>query len=341
MLKHLAILIGLLLCALPASGLIYVAQNDSLAIPVPAAGGTCWYFPTSEQTTLANMYDIPAGGAECQLSRFQTASMNAGTYDFVYTYPVQVNGRSIKDVSYKNGQLVSIFTQSPAKDESGKQAMMVKADLEAMVQKGGVDQVYEDQINVKAPYLTVLQIYQVADNTLRVSGASNMNDGTIVSVYVDQTAHYAEHNTGCFTFDTVIHRGALNEEGQYSVNMLLPLQDMAPGNHELTVYADGLKTTTSGFPITSWWTPVPTPVQYINYFWNGSAMPVTVTVPVPGPVQYVDRWNTATPTPVITDALGEPVTYPYTPGKNLPLPVGIIALIGIAAVVLLRDYERK
>ena len=342
MLKYLAIVLGLLLFVLPASGLIYVAQNDSLSIPVPAAGGTCWYFPVSEQTTLANMYDIPASGTGCYLSRIQTAGMNEGTYDFVYTYPVNVNGRWIKDVSWVNDSLVSIFAQDRIKDESGKQAVMVERDLGTMIQNGGVDRIYKDQIKVEAPYLTVQQVYQVADSTLKVSGTSNMNDGTPVHVYVDEVKHYAEHDTGCFTFDTVIHREALDEQGSWTVNMLLPLQEMAPGNHDLTVYAGSLRTTTSGFPITSWWTPLPTPTQYINYFWNGSAEPVTVIVTIPVvQKEYVDRWNTATPTPAITDALGDPVDYPYTPGKSAAVPLGIVALLCVAAIVIARDYRRN
>ena len=346
MLKYFAVILGILFCILPASGLIYIAQNDPLSISVPDTGGTCWYFPTSEQTTLANLYDVPvldyANSSQCRLTAKQTANMNAGTYDFVYTYPAQINGRWIKDVGWKNQTLVSIFAQTYPKDEHGKQARGVESDLESMIQIAGVDGIYKDQIKVEAPYFTVQQIYQIADNTLKVSGTSNLADGTLVHVFVDQTAHYAEHDTGCFTFDTTIHRDTLNEQGSWSVNMILPLQEMAPGNHELSAYAGGLKTVTSGFPISSWWTSLPTPVQYINYFWNGSAEPVTVVVTVPVPaVTYIDRWNTATPTPAITDALGEPVSYPYTPGKSVAVPIGIIALLGIVAIVIVRDYRRK
>ena len=125
--------------------------------------------------------------------------------------------------------------------------------------------------------------------------------------------------------------------------MNMPLQSMAEGWHELTATSDGL-TSTVRFQVSESWNPSPTPVQYMNYFSNGSIKPdvlyfnTTITVIQ---TQMIDVWHTATPTPSITDALGGTIDYPYEPGKSLPEGVALVCMVGMAAIVLNRDYNRR
>jgi hypothetical protein len=124
--------------------------------------------------------------------------------------------------------------------------------------------------------------------------------------------------------------------------MQLPLQWMPDGWHVVTASSDGI-TSTARFPIYETWKPVPSPTQYINYFSNGSLVPVTVTVTIiePPVIETVEEWHTATPTPSITDAVNNTIDYPYSPGGSIPSWVGVLCVIVIVAIVLKRDYKVK
>jgi len=99
--------------------------------------------------------------------------------------------------------------------------------------------------------------------------------------------------------------------------------------------------TTARFPIYQAWTPEPTPKQYINYFGNGSMKPDVVTVKVVEfKTEYKDRWHTATPTPPITDALGDQVPYPYENGEVIASWMWwISALVLLCGIVMLRGEK--
>ena len=115
---------------------------------------------------------------------------------------------------------------------------------------------------------------------------------------------------------------------------------MPEGWHEVTASALGI-TSTARFKIDESWAPVPSPTAYYNYFSNGDIAPVTVTVTIPVvEKETVEEWHTATPTPSITDVLGNTINYPYSPGSTLPGELVIACMLGIAAIVLMRDYKR-
>ena len=123
----------------------------------------------------------------------------------------------------------------------------------------------------------------------------------------------------------------------------MPIQNMPPGWHEITIYAGSL-VTTSRFKIDQReWTPAPTPTQYVNYLSNGDIAPVTIIVTVmqTPEIRYQDRWHTATPTPDITDALGKKVSYPYAAGDVIPAWVGLVGLILIIGIVLAKGWKKK
>jgi hypothetical protein len=125
--------------------------------------------------------------------------------------------------------------------------------------------------------------------------------------------------------------------------MIIPIQTMPSGWHNATIYAGDLITTARFRVDLHEWTLGPTPTQYIKYLSDGSIAPVIVTVTVPPVIitQEVDRWHTATPTPDITDALGQKIDYPYKPGDKLEGGVAIFAALVIAGIVLLRGSKWK
>ena len=320
---------------------IYIAQNDSAQFMMANSHGTCWYFPAGERLELVKLYDIPADSNNntwsCNLNGMQTSDMHTGTYDLVYTYPgiIYNNGapRYIKDVSWQNDSLVSIFGKSV--DESGKQGSMVQTDLEQLTATSLTDSVEHYQFEIQEPSLTITRQEQTNNHTILVSGNSNMAGGTFITIKIDEADHVAEKDSANYTFDSVVVRDSIAKEGKWSCNMSVSVTGLAPGWHMTTAYAKGV-VATARFPIYQTWEPSPTPTQYINYFGNGTLKPDIVTVTVPGPIQYVDRWYTATPTPDITDALGGKVDYPYTAGSKIPDGIGIAALLCMAAIVVVR-----
>jgi hypothetical protein len=123
--------------------------------------------------------------------------------------------------------------------------------------------------------------------------------------------------------------------------MVIPLQQMPDGWHTVTATSHSIISTVR-FPIYETWKPIPSPTQYINYFSNGDIKPDIVTVvQTVTVIQTIEKWHTATPTPSITDVLGNTINYPYSPGEKIPEYVAIFCMIGIAAIVLMRDYKRQ
>jgi hypothetical protein len=66
-----------------------------------------------------------------------------------------------------------------------------------------------------------------------------------------------------------------------------------------------------------------------------------VTIIEPPVIETVEEWHTATPTPSITDVLGETIDYPYSGNGSLPEGIALVCALGIAVIILKRDYKRK
>ena len=330
---------------------VFIAQNDPVQFAVEHPAGTCWYFPTSERIEQQKLYDIPAVkyGEKyvCELGSAQTANMREGDYVLIYTYPSQIGKdqfppKYLKDISWNNSKLTSLFVAP--RDEHGMQAARVMQDLKEMTSASKLDGMEEYQISVQPPMITITRQEGVGWNLIRISGESNMADGTTVRIEIDELDRVPDPTIDKyynFTFYTKVNRQYISEKGNWSCDMLLPIQSMTPGWHHTSVYAAGLETT-ARFPIYQAWTPEPTPTQYINYFGNGSMKPdvVTVTIPVPGPTRVVELWHTATPTPPITDALGNKIVYPpYKASEVIPGWVMALALVACVGVVVMRDRK--
>lgn len=329
-----------------AASPIYITQNDQATIHVANPAGTCWYFPSSEKLEQTKLYDIPVwscgGDPCCTLAPEQTANMQEGPYNFVYTYPSKIVGADnttsyIKDISWQDNSLVSVFGNKT--DESGKQAASVLSDLKQLTSESRTDKYEENQLIIQAPSLTITRQEPINDHLIRVSGTSNMANDTVVKIEIDKSDHEVLGDTAKFTFtDARVTRNAEDPSGVWSSAVNISISNLSPGWHETTASANGL-ITTARFPINSVdvaWTAMPTPKQYVNYFSNGSIKPdiVTVTV-VQIQTQIVDRWHTATPTPDITDALGGKIDYPYKVGDALPsvyLLLMLVALVVFLAV---------
>ena len=343
-------LIILLIISPVSASPIYITQNDPVTLYVTHPAGTCWYFPSSEKLEQTKLYDIPVWACGdtpcCTLSEDQTANMQEGQYDFVYTYPsefstVNLTGAKstsyLKDLSWKDNSLISVFGN--ATDESGKQAAMVSSDLKQLTSTSRTDNYEDYQLVVQAPSLVITRQESINDHLMRVSGTSNMANDTVVKIEIDKADHEILGDSAKFTFtDGRVTRNAEDPTGVWASAVNISISNLSPGWHETTASANGL-ITTARFPINSVdvaWTAMPTPKQYINYFSNGSVKPdiVTVTV-VQIQTQIIDRWHTATPTPDITDALGGKIDYPYKASDFLPIAwlVGMLFVVVILVVV--------
>ena len=347
--KRLFLVLGLLLLiSIASAGPVYVAQGEGAYIPVSQYGGTCWYFQTggpyaSEYYGVPSVTDLTAH-TFCPISESMTGSMALGQYDLLYVYPETMNTETqmiIPDVSWKDGGIHSVLASNAPINESGRTPTMIEDDLRSVIAKDGMDGIENQTVFVQLPSITIQHMDNI-NGFIHVTGITNLGDGDPISLTVDPIDHYAMHNSDKFTFSSTVNRSDNETLGTWSCDMNLLIDEMFPGSHHtLTVTADNISTTVQ-FPIGIVLNGTYVPPQYINYFANGSIEPViinntvyvTITVPV-------DVWHTATPTPAITDALGGPIDYPYSPGGKLPVLVGIVFLLAIAAVVLLRDYKRK
>ena len=326
---------------------IYVARGESVEIPFNHPYGTCWYFQTSGPNYEPRFYDYPAiitnNTTVCDLSSSMSGAMQIGEYDVLYTYPSSINGKLLKDATWKNGSIDSIFGTNQPLDESGKIPLDIMQDLQILIKKDNVDGTETSNLYIQNPELYISRLEQTGLDVITVSGTTNLKDGDIIKFTVDNGAHDTQKDAANFTYFTTVKRSNVVDEGVFKTDMNMPLQSMAEGWHELTATSDGL-TSTIRFQVSESWNPSPTPVQYMNYFSNGSIKPdvlyfnTTITVIQ---TQMVDVWHTATPTPSITDAFGGTIGYPYEPGKSLPEGVALVCMVGMAAIVLNRDYKRK
>jgi hypothetical protein len=325
---------------------VYIAQGDNLRMNMLHSGGTCWYFPDAEVREPLKYYDIPSDAdgdlSTCSLTATMTANVPEGTYKFVYTYPLISSTVSIKDISWKNNTLVSIFSDVIPIDESGKQASTAYIDLKTIIAKHGVDGIEDYELTVQPPEVRIQHIDQITDYILRVGGKSNLANNTVLKIAVDPEDHYAMHDLDKFTFYTKINRPYISANGNWETDMMLPLQTMAPGWHNITIYFAG-KEQSVRFQLHQAFAPDVPKNTTVNYLDNGNIAPVIVKVTVlqPPEIRYQERWHTATPTPAITDALGSTIDYPYSTGETIPFWVAALAMGIIVVIVMLRGYKWK
>jgi hypothetical protein len=321
---------------------VYLAQGDPAWILEPSSGGTCWLFPFNE---VGEYYDIPAStnGNEtfCGITAEQSANMKEGRYTMVYVYPAIVNGKPFKDVSWIDNRLVSTFSHIKPIDESGKQGPMVMTDLYAMVKANNLNNIVNNTIDIQAPFLHVTELRQTAENLYTVKGTTNFAEGTPLIIKIDEDRYYSQHNTS-FMYKSTVSRPYNKITGTFKCDMLMPIQEMPPGWHNLTIYSKELITEVRFKVDEHEWGPAPTPTEYVKYLSNGDLTPIYInTTVIVNQTQYIDRWLTATPTPAITDALGGNVEYPYKTGEQIPGWIALLATIGIAGLVLVRDWKWK
>jgi len=323
----------------------YVAEGEPVSIGFSHPNGTCWYFAQGGEDLAEDYYDIPSipdgNGSVCIFNASMSANNPLGIYTVFYSFPSSLNGKLFKDVSWNNGSLVSIFGNNAPLNEAGKNPMMVMQDLENLIQKDDIDGIETATIVLQKPELTITRLEQTGLNTITLSGTSNLANGDSVAVVVDNGNFNQQPDAANFSYVIPVNRPYANSDGIFSIDMQLPLQWMPDGWHVVTASSDGI-TSTARFPIYETWKPVPPPTQYINYFSNGSIKPdvvvVTQTIIVN---QTIEEWHTATPTPSITDVLGETIDYPYSGNGSLPEGIALVCALGIAVIILKRDYKRK
>ena len=320
-----------------------MATGDNASIHEDIPYGSCWLFPSSG---VGYEYDFaPIQTIEnetfCVVPRSVTANLAPGKYTLFYQEPVFVGTKVFRDVSLVNNSLVSSFAKIDSVDESGREGVMVLNDLTRLITANQFNTFNTEQIFIEDPDLKLAKFYQVAENAYTASGTSNLINGTPITIKIDDTRYFSQHNE-TFTYHTTVIRESSEVQGTWSVYMPMPIQDMPPGWHEIAIHSKDL-TITSQFKIDQHeWGPAPTPTQYINYLSDGGIAPKIVTVVQEKIVDhYTDRWLTATPTPAITDALGDNVDYPYKTGSQIPVWVALLSLLCIAGLVLMRDWKWK
>jgi hypothetical protein len=320
-----------------------VAQGDPIWIQESKPGGTCWFFPLSGS---GSEYDLPAtvtllNETYCVLPSSKTANMHPGEYTLIYQEPVLIGDLYFKDVSFNNGILSSSLSKTKSIDESGRNSQMVLSDLKTIITENKLNTYTEDQITIEKPDVKISTMGQVGDNLYRITGTSNYAIGTKMKIKVDEGRYTAQRDES-FTYYTEINAtGDDRFTRTWSIDMNMPIQTMPAGWHDFTIYTGEL-TTTSRFKIEEQkWEASPTPTQFVKYLSDGNIAPPPVVTVVQEKIvtQYIDRWHTATPTPAVTDALGGNVEYPYKRGEQIPGWFGLLASMGIAALVLVRDWK--
>lgn len=328
------ILLLFLLATSASASVNTIVQGMGAGISSQHNNGACWFFPTNHSLVQTQLYDIPSrpvgNHSHCDLTGIQTASMSTGNYIVLYVYPVQTTNGFIKDISLEDSKLVSIFAKTKPISISGKQSDGVLADLRSIL-INSTDKYEEFNIIVEEPSFVVNIMEQVYPTIVRISGETNLEDGTPVTIKVDEMERYALHDLQNFTFTTEVFRPDINVPGTWTRDMNMPLQNMAPGWHEVVVTA-GKITVTTKFPIYQTWDALPTPTQYINYFGNGTIKPQVVEkIITVVETKEVIIQLTAIPTPDITDAFGEKVT---DMDPEVPAIVVTILCIGLAILTL-------
>lgn len=320
---------------------IYVANGDPASIHENVPGGSCWLFPP---TGVGDRYDFaPITTIEnetfCSILGKETANLKPGKYIMLYQEPVFVGNKTFLDVSLVNNTLTSSFAKSQPIDITGKEGLIVMNDLKRLIETNAFNTINSEQVFIEEPNLKLQKLYQTAENVYTASGTSNMLGGTTLTIKIDDARYYSQHND-TFIYHTTVIRESSEVDGVWTVNMLMPIQEMPPGWHEIAIYSRDL-TTTSQFKIDEQvWGPLPTPTQYVNYLSDGNIAPKIVTVVQEKIVDhYTDRWYTATPTPAITDALGGNIEYPYKSTDTIPGSYGVVALLCIAGIVLVRGWK--
>lgn len=341
------ILIAVLLLSLVgiASAQTIIAQNNSLWIEEMAGpGGTCWAFP---ETGVAepDLFDVPSmevdNGTWCFLSSKTTASMRPGNYLMLYEAPVTINGKVFKDVSWVNGSLVSPLY---GKVTIGHlESSLIRENLTGIVEGNGLNTITVSPFVIETPTITINAIARTGYEKMSISGITNLANDTAIDIYIDEVSYYSQHND-TFTYHTRVYHPDNQTYGTWNKEMLMPLTEMPTGWHEAAVRAGPILATVQFRINMEDWSPNPVPTEHFRVI-GGQVEPVikyintTTTILVPVPERTIIF--TATPTPPITDALGDETAYPYERGDVIPWWVGIGGFCTIAGIVLVRGYTWK
>ena len=364
------LLLAFIACNPIHAATVYVAQGDLVTVPQIYPNGTCWLFPNSGVGDL-DYYDYPSkfnsetNQTYCTISKEFTANKEAGNYNLVYESPVLINGYSFKDISYVNGTLQSALGYVKPIDINGLDAPVIQNKLESLILTDHLNNVSVDRVVIEKPLLSITSLGPITDQVYalhktspdsdgivttdiisspfyRISGRTNLPNGTKITIKVDETRFFSQHaKDSKYIFTTTASRPPEMDSAQWSCDFGFNVNDLPAGWHDITVYGGDLVSTVK-FKVDQQIKPTPTPTEYINYLSNGDIAPIIVnhTITVIQ-TQYVDRWHTATPTPDITDALGNKIDYPYEPGATVPPEVGLICLLAIAVIILMRGYKKK
>jgi len=324
---------------------VTVAQGDPVWVAEYSPNGTCWLFP-DHGIGDSRFYDIPAQHINnvtwCNIYGTDTANLNPGTYFIVHEAPAMVNGNWFKDISWINGTLTSSLKLGQNIDESGKDASVIMQNLEDTISSDNLNTYSTDTIYLQKPLITITGIDRTATDVYTISGQSNLRDGENLTIYVDDLRYLSQHNTS-FIYNANVVKHMNESTGIWSEDMQMDINNMPAGWHTAEVYGGNTYASVRFKIDQQQWLPAATPTEYVKYLSNGDIAPVTIIVTQTPVIEitYVDRWHPATPTPAITDALGGAEDYPYTPGKSVAVPIGVLALVAMGAIVLLRDYRRK
>jgi hypothetical protein len=347
MYKYITAVVVLLAIILPVTAVtITFAQGDPFFYPMDQPGGSCWFFSNNVIKNTPYYFDLQPmiinGVSTCHLSSEQTGLYSAGSYTLIYEQPANLSGKYIRDVTWKDYTFVPMLASSSPRYVNNKLQSEMLRDLKEMITEDAINTYTEYGIIVQNPFLTLNSVSATANNIYTVSGTCNLAGGTIVTIKIDKDLPNTPDTKKSFEFTTKVENDNIHG-GHWNSSFILPIDDMAPGWHDVDAYARDMHASVR-FPLYRGYSDQVIRNDTINYFGNGSIAPITITIPVTViQTQIVELWHTATPTPDITDILGTKVDYQSDPQEKekQTITYGTIAVAALVVCLLAMVLRRK
>lgn len=322
------------------SNTILLARGDSLSHAIGNMPVDLWLF---SNPGLSHLYDISAMPDEDGIYQFnltpdQSASLSPGKYSIIAQYPgedtynivhyeekVNVSGASL---SY----LVSPFRNVKDVSLDGLQPHQVKEKLMQMINASD-DGYTELSLEVQEPHTYINAIEQWNESAVRVTGYTNLQDGTKIKILWDEDKLVSAQDYRLNTFYTYASAASDSDIRTFGTNISVNMDELSDGKHWVAVEAGGLVTRVA-INVGISFNQSEIRMEPIKYLWNGVVVtptPIIIEKPV-----YIDRTVIQTVITIITtqpfpkNALGEeydPTKVPDVSAAIIPIGAGLLAIV--------------
>jgi hypothetical protein len=335
-------LILLCLCLMPicVSAESYtLARGDALLVPMNEAPWTIWIF---SKLGPDHIYDAVNGNDYngtmfYQINNTVSESLDPGEYIIVKQFP---GPNLIKEISYaqrynysnfSNEYLVSPFKSIPDIDINGWNPSNVLAEIQNL-NKNTDDRLEYATLIVEEP-LTVVKSIDRDWNNIYLSGTSNLQTNTTITILWDSDRLVSERDFFFNTFQTYVREKA-DGTRYWETGINVSFQDLPVGKHWVSVIALN-KTTTAAFTVGELYkNQTPTRNETIKYLWDGvivTPTPEIVNVPVPYEVTVI-KTVVITTQPFPKNPLGEEYNPSRVPDVSNVVPPLILILIAMGVL---------